>query len=359
MFYERFLDLCNEHDLTPAAAAREIGLSNSVTTHWSHGTIPSATTIHKIASYFGVGDDYFDEGNASDSSVNKSQKDGNIVRIRELAEQKGVSVSFLSQAIGKSVGYLANVSSRNADVPAKYLPQIAKILVTSPAYLQGKTDNPDADFPDVSNESGYGTFQFDRFYDLCKERGIMQSHLYRMVGMPDKAGSNLRRTKNVKPEVLEVWAKELHTSAAYLNGETDDPTPPPCSFRFDRLDSLIDAHGTTRKYLCTASGHADNYIRMFEKRNTEPPREFVNFCAQKLGTTSAYLFGETDDPAAPSVQTAQPEKEKSPAAEGHGVTDEDLKFALFGGGDVTDAQFEEVKSFARFVRERDANGHAK
>lgn len=36
------------------------------------------------------------------------------------------------------------------------------------------------------------------------------------------------------------------------------------------------------------------------------------------------------------------------------VTDEELKFALFGGGSVTDEQFEEVKRFARFVKERDA-----
>ena len=55
----------------------------------------------------------------------------------------------------------------------------------------------------------------------------MQSHLYDLVGLPSKAGSNLRRTKKVKPEILEVWATELNTSAAYLNGETDDPSPVP------------------------------------------------------------------------------------------------------------------------------------
>ncbi|MFV8821837.1 hypothetical protein [Faecalibacterium sp. 9] len=131
------------------------------------------------------------------------------------------------------------------------------------------------------------------------------------------------------------------------------------SFMFDRLDFLLKRNGLTRKALCQASGHADNYIRMFEKRNTEPPRAFVNFCADRLGTTSEYLFGETDDPTAPSVQAAQPEKEKSPAADSREVTDDDIKFALFGGGDVTDAQFEEVKSFARFVKERDANGQTK
>ena len=57
------------------------------------------------------------------------------------------------------------------------------------------------------------------------------------------------------------------------------------AFMFDRLDFLLKRNGMTRKALCAASGHADNYIRMFEKRNTEPPREFVNFCAQKLDTT--------------------------------------------------------------------------
>lgn len=35
------------------------------------------------------------------------------------------------------------------------------------------------------------------------------------------------------------------------------------------------------------------------------------------------------------------------------VTDEDIKFALFGGADdVTDEMFEEVKRFAEFVRQR-------
>ena len=84
------------------------------------------------------------------------------------------------------------------------------------------------------------------------------------------------------------------------------------SFMFDRLDFLLKRNGLTRKALCQASGHADNYIRMFEKRNTEPPRAFVNFCADRLGTTSEYLFGETDDPTAPSVQAAQLKKKKAP-----------------------------------------------
>lgn len=150
---------------------------------------------------------------------------GNISKIRDLAEKKGVSISFLSQAIGKSSGYLANATSRDADVPVKYLPALATALGTSVDYLIGKTNDPSATDSDTYIGEEYGTFQYDRFYDLCKQQGKMQSHLYDLVGLPSKAGSNLKRTKKVRPEILEVWAAELNTSAAYLNGETDDPSP--------------------------------------------------------------------------------------------------------------------------------------
>ena len=152
---------------------------------------------------------------------------GNFSRIRDLADKNGVSISFLSQAIGKSSGYLANATSRDADVPVKYLPALATALGTSVDYLLGKTDDPSATDSDMQISDDYGTFQYDRFYDLCKKQGKMQSHLYDLVGLPSKAGSNLKRTKKVRPEILEVWAAELNTSAAYLNGETDDPSPVP------------------------------------------------------------------------------------------------------------------------------------
>jgi len=118
------------------------------------------------------------------------------------------------------------------------------------------------------------------------------------------------------------------------------------TFMFDRLDSLLKSNGMTRKALCQLSGHADNYIRMFEKRGKEPPRDFVLLCAQQLGTTSAYLYGETDSP----------EKEKAPAATCREVTDEDIKFALFGRRDISDSLFSEVKTFAQYAMERRKNG---
>lgn len=154
MFYDRFLELCRQKSVSPAAAAREMGFSNATTTQWSHGSIPSKASLSKISTYFDVSTEYLKTG----------------------------------------IGTAATSETHSPDDSA--------------------TIEPD-------------TFQFERFVHLCKQQGKMQSHLYDLVGLPSKAGSNLRRTKNVKPEILEVWAKELHTTAAYLNGETDDPSPVP------------------------------------------------------------------------------------------------------------------------------------
>ena len=59
--------------------------------------------------------------------------------------------------------------------------------------------------------------------------------------------------------------------------------------------------------------------------------------ADYFGVTTDYLLGQSEErrPARPDV------------------SDEDIKFALFGGdGEITDAMFEEVKQFAAFVKQR-------
>ena len=50
-----------------------------------------------------------------------------------------------------------------------------------------------------------------------------------------------------------------------------------------------------------------------------------------------------------------PETKKAPTPEGERtVSDDDIKFALFGGGgEITDAMFDEVKRFAQMVRLRE------
>lgn len=58
MFLERFTKLCQEKDVAPARVAADIGLSNSTATKWVKGSIPSGSTLKKIAAYFNVTVDY-------------------------------------------------------------------------------------------------------------------------------------------------------------------------------------------------------------------------------------------------------------------------------------------------------------
>lgn len=59
MFFDRFKMLCEEKSISCSKAATEIGLSNSIATKWKKtGATPDASTLARIAGYFGVSVDY-------------------------------------------------------------------------------------------------------------------------------------------------------------------------------------------------------------------------------------------------------------------------------------------------------------
>lgn len=51
------------------------------------------------------------------------------------------------------------------------------------------------------------------------------------------------------------------------------------------------------------------------------------------------------------------ENKKAPAETGkRSISDDEIKFALFGGdGEITDAMYDEVRNFAAYVKQREAN----
>ena len=78
----------------------------------------------------------------------------------------------------------------------------------------------------------------------------------------------------------------------------------------------------------------------YENGNRDPDNETLLKLAEYFDVSTDYLLRGTKNASASS---------------GSGPSDDDLKFALFGGT-ASDAQFEEVKRFARFIKERDDNG---
>lgn len=54
MFWQNFILLCNERNISPNAACAKLGLSTAIATKWKAGAVPRDATLHKIAAYFGV-----------------------------------------------------------------------------------------------------------------------------------------------------------------------------------------------------------------------------------------------------------------------------------------------------------------
>jgi len=54
VFYHNYLALCRQNNVSPTAAATQMGFSRSAVTKWSRGSIPHKYVLQTIAEYFGV-----------------------------------------------------------------------------------------------------------------------------------------------------------------------------------------------------------------------------------------------------------------------------------------------------------------
>ena len=85
-----------------------------------------------------------------------------------------------------------------------------------------------------------------------------------------------------------------------------------------------------------------------------PKMETLQRLADYFGVTVDYLVGNVNEPffyldnKRILDEINDTGNKKDPALAGK-VSDEDIKFALFDGAPVTDAQYEEVKRFAKYI----------
>ena len=107
-----------------------------------------------------------------------------------------------------------------------------------------------------------------------------------------------------------------------------------------RIQEIRKNKGMKQKELAAKLGIAANTLSQYETGNREPDLETIKRIAFILEVTVDELIGA---------------KTKAPAPEGErSVSDDDIKFALFGGdGDITDEMYEEVKRFAKLVKLRE------
>ena len=112
------------------------------------------------------------------------------------------------------------------------------------------------------------------------------------------------------------------------------------SMFFDRYSALCKKHDETPNSVAKKIGASSGSVTAW-KKGTDPRNATLAKIADYFGVSTDYLLGK--------------ESEKAPAESGkRTVSDEEIKFALFGGdGEITDAMYEEVKNFAAFVKARE------
>lgn len=106
---------------------------------------------------------------------------------------------------------------------------------------------------------------------------------------------------------------------------------------FERFQALCDEKKISVYKACTDIGLNRSAVAKW-KSGGKPNGTTAGKLADYFGVTTDYLLGKSD----------QWDEKK--------VSDEDIKFALFGGdGEITDEMYEEVKRFAAFVKLREAD----
>ena len=109
---------------------------------------------------------------------------------------------------------------------------------------------------------------------------------------------------------------------------------------FNRFKALCDEKGVSVYRACTDIGLNRSAVAKW-KSGGKPNGTTAARLADYFGVTTDYLLEQTEQRAPAQIRAA--------------VSDEDIKFALFGGsGEITDAMYEEVKQFAAFLKQREA-----
>ena len=109
---------------------------------------------------------------------------------------------------------------------------------------------------------------------------------------------------------------------------------------FTRFKQLCDQKNISVYRACTDIGLNRSAVAKW-KSGGKPNGSTAAKLAAYFEVTTDYLLGQSDD--------------RTPGETPRVVSDEEIKFALFGGdGEITDAMYDEVKQFAAFIKQREA-----
>lgn len=107
---------------------------------------------------------------------------------------------------------------------------------------------------------------------------------------------------------------------------------------FDIFCDLCNRKGISPNKAAGEIGLSNSITTKWKKTGATPGGDTLHKIAAYFGVTTDYLLGKEKAPTVSSERK---------------VSDEDIKFALFGGdSEITDEMYAEVKQFAAFVKNR-------
>ena len=110
----------------------------------------------------------------------------------------------------------------------------------------------------------------DRIKDRAKLHGITMSYLSASIGKYSNFLSAVRLgTDRIDEDELAIIADKIHTTAAYLTGQTDDPEPP--------------AGGETLEQLSPAKAELIQRVQSMSDDEVRRVAEIVDFVLSKRG----------------------------------------------------------------------------
>lgn len=68
-------------------------------------------------------------------------------------------------------------------------------------------------------------------------------------------------------------------------------------FLYDRFEALREARGVTKTFIAQSLGRSASLCQDWKQQKSQPSEAQLREVARILGTTPAYLRGETDDPS--------------------------------------------------------------
>ena len=188
---------------------------------------------------------------------------------------------------------------------------------------------------------------YERIKYFCSLKGVTPSGMCVELGISKNVVSNLKqgRVKTLSVKNLSLIANYFGISVSELLGEND--VLQEGGELYEKIAFLCEKRGVKIGRMCNDIGVSRGNIGDLKMgRINSLSTETLTKIADYLNVSIDYLLGRT--------QEKQMQSNTAPADETRPLSDDDIKFALFGGdGEITDAMYDEVKNFAAFVKQRE------